>query len=119
MATTVVALPGAIASRANKRSSSGPGGGGSSGGAKGAEEEPPPPLQAVLVADSFNRRFFPISKDQPRVSTVRESSQRAQRWQSWSKLSFRLPSEGRTCAHPLSLNQEYVVRRKLKKRSKA
>uniref|UniRef100_A0A452TK52 Translation initiation factor eIF2B subunit epsilon n=1 Tax=Ursus maritimus TaxID=29073 RepID=A0A452TK52_URSMA len=32
-----------------------------------ATEEPPPPLQAVLVADSFNRRFFPISKDQPRV----------------------------------------------------
>ncbi|XP_043926135.1 translation initiation factor eIF-2B subunit epsilon [Protopterus annectens] len=25
------------------------------------------PLQAVLVADSFNRRFFPISKDQPRA----------------------------------------------------
>uniref|UniRef100_A0A452TJT0 Translation initiation factor eIF2B subunit epsilon n=1 Tax=Ursus maritimus TaxID=29073 RepID=A0A452TJT0_URSMA len=35
--------------------------------APGAVEEPPPPLQAVLVADSFNRRFFPISKDQPRV----------------------------------------------------
>lgn len=31
------------------------------------QEEPPPPLQAVLVADSFNRRFFPISKDRPRV----------------------------------------------------
>lgn len=40
-----------------------------SGGARGPEpqEEPPPPLQAVLVADSFNRRFFPISKDRPRV----------------------------------------------------
>uniref|UniRef100_A0A8C4PPP4 Translation initiation factor eIF2B subunit epsilon n=1 Tax=Equus asinus asinus TaxID=83772 RepID=A0A8C4PPP4_EQUAS len=34
---------------------------------RGAEEEPPPPLQAILVADSFNRRFFPISKDRPRV----------------------------------------------------
>lgn len=33
----------------------------------GPQEEPPPPLQAVLVADSFNRRFFPISKDRPRV----------------------------------------------------
>uniref|UniRef100_A0A8C9VTM6 Translation initiation factor eIF2B subunit epsilon n=1 Tax=Scleropages formosus TaxID=113540 RepID=A0A8C9VTM6_SCLFO len=30
----------------------------------GEEEQP---LQAVLVADSFNRRFFPISKDQPRA----------------------------------------------------
>nr|XP_012420086.1 PREDICTED: translation initiation factor eIF-2B subunit epsilon isoform X2 [Odobenus rosmarus divergens] len=61
--------PGAVANRANKRSGPGPGGGGSGsgGGAKGTEEEPPPPLQAVLVADSFNRRFFPISKDQPRV----------------------------------------------------
>ncbi|XP_038603499.1 translation initiation factor eIF-2B subunit epsilon [Tachyglossus aculeatus] len=29
--------------------------------------EPPPPLQAVLVADSFDRRFFPISKDRARV----------------------------------------------------
>lgn len=27
----------------------------------------------ILVADSFNRRFFPISKDQPRVSDVLES----------------------------------------------
>ncbi|XP_023653972.1 translation initiation factor eIF2B subunit epsilon [Paramormyrops kingsleyae] len=31
------------------------------------EEEEQQPLQAVLVADSFNRRFFPISKDQPRA----------------------------------------------------
>jgi len=59
--------PGAVANRANKRSGPGPGGGGGGGGAKGTEEEPPPPLQAVLVADSFNRRFFPITKDQPRV----------------------------------------------------
>ncbi|XP_030430858.1 translation initiation factor eIF-2B subunit epsilon [Gopherus evgoodei] len=38
-------------------------------GARGPDpqEEPPPPLQAVLVADSFNRRFFPVSKDRPRV----------------------------------------------------
>uniref|UniRef100_A0A8C4MES3 Translation initiation factor eIF2B subunit epsilon n=1 Tax=Equus asinus asinus TaxID=83772 RepID=A0A8C4MES3_EQUAS len=67
MAAPVVAPPGAVASRANKRSGSGPGGGGGGGGARGAEEEPPPPLQAILVADSFNRRFFPISKDRPRV----------------------------------------------------
>ncbi|KAM8901998.1 translation initiation factor eIF2B subunit epsilon isoform 2-T2 [Lycaon pictus] len=62
-------VPAAVASRANKRSGPGPGGGGGGGGGgvKGAEEEPPPPLQAVLVADGFNRRFFPISKDQPRV----------------------------------------------------
>ncbi|XP_067850988.1 translation initiation factor eIF-2B subunit epsilon [Heptranchias perlo] len=32
-----------------------------------AEAEQPGPLQAVLVADSFNRRFFPITKDQPRA----------------------------------------------------
>uniref|UniRef100_A0A667ZZW4 Translation initiation factor eIF2B subunit epsilon n=1 Tax=Myripristis murdjan TaxID=586833 RepID=A0A667ZZW4_9TELE len=31
------------------------------------EEEEQPLLQAVLIADSFNRRFFPISKDQPRA----------------------------------------------------
>uniref|UniRef100_A0A672T0Q4 Translation initiation factor eIF2B subunit epsilon n=1 Tax=Sinocyclocheilus grahami TaxID=75366 RepID=A0A672T0Q4_SINGR len=31
------------------------------------DEEQQPLLQAVLVADSFNRRFFPISKDQPRA----------------------------------------------------
>ncbi|XP_004834963.1 translation initiation factor eIF-2B subunit epsilon [Heterocephalus glaber] len=71
MAATVVAAPGAAASRANKRGGEGPGGGGGSrgvgGGNRATEEEPPPPLQAVLVADSFNRRFFPISKDQPRV----------------------------------------------------
>uniref|UniRef100_H0XEQ4 Translation initiation factor eIF2B subunit epsilon n=1 Tax=Otolemur garnettii TaxID=30611 RepID=H0XEQ4_OTOGA len=65
MAATVVAPPGAVASRANKRGGGGPGSGG--GGTRGTEEEPPPPLQAVLVADSFDRRFFPISKDQPRV----------------------------------------------------
>lgn len=38
-------------------------------GRKGADEqeEEEQPLQAVLVADSFNRRFFPVTKDQPRV----------------------------------------------------
>ncbi|XP_005284087.2 translation initiation factor eIF2B subunit epsilon [Chrysemys picta bellii] len=43
--------------------------GAGSGGSRGPDpqEEPPPPLQAVLVADSFNRRFFPVSKDRPRV----------------------------------------------------
>uniref|UniRef100_A0A8D0L9F8 Translation initiation factor eIF2B subunit epsilon n=1 Tax=Sphenodon punctatus TaxID=8508 RepID=A0A8D0L9F8_SPHPU len=43
--------------------------GAGSGGSRGPDpqEEPPPPLQAVLVADSFNRRFFPISKDRPRA----------------------------------------------------
>lgn len=76
MAAPVVAPPGVVVSRANKRSGAGPGGSGG-GGARGAEEEPPPPLQAVLVADSFDRRFFPISKDQPRVSAAHASSQRA------------------------------------------
>lgn len=69
MAATA-AVPGSGAGRANKRGGGGPGG----GGTQGTEEEPPPPLQAVLVADSFNRRFFPISKDQPRVSTRHASS---------------------------------------------
>uniref|UniRef100_A0A8C4P351 Translation initiation factor eIF2B subunit epsilon n=1 Tax=Dromaius novaehollandiae TaxID=8790 RepID=A0A8C4P351_DRONO len=43
--------------------------GAGAGAARGSDpqEEPPPPLQAVLVADSFNRRFFPISKDRPRA----------------------------------------------------
>uniref|UniRef100_A0ACB8FCC1 Uncharacterized protein n=1 Tax=Sphaerodactylus townsendi TaxID=933632 RepID=A0ACB8FCC1_9SAUR len=50
-------------------------GGGSSGGSGGSrgpepQGEPPPPLQAVLVADSFNRRFCPISKDRPRLQQV-------------------------------------------------
>ncbi|CAL1580102.1 unnamed protein product [Knipowitschia caucasica] len=31
------------------------------------DEEEEQPLQAVLVADSFNRRFFPVTKDQPRA----------------------------------------------------
>ncbi|XP_032887652.1 translation initiation factor eIF-2B subunit epsilon [Amblyraja radiata] len=33
----------------------------------GEEVDSSAPLQAVLVADSFNRRFFPITKDQPRA----------------------------------------------------
>uniref|UniRef100_A0A673BCR1 Translation initiation factor eIF2B subunit epsilon n=1 Tax=Sphaeramia orbicularis TaxID=375764 RepID=A0A673BCR1_9TELE len=33
----------------------------------GEQEEEEQPLQAVLVADSFNRRFFPVTKDQPRA----------------------------------------------------
>ncbi|XP_072297127.1 translation initiation factor eIF2B subunit epsilon [Eucyclogobius newberryi] len=31
------------------------------------DEDEEHPLQAVLVADSFNRRFFPVTKDQPRA----------------------------------------------------
>uniref|UniRef100_A0A672KFA8 Translation initiation factor eIF2B subunit epsilon n=1 Tax=Sinocyclocheilus grahami TaxID=75366 RepID=A0A672KFA8_SINGR len=34
---------------------------------KADKDEEEQPLQAVLVADSFNRRFFPITKDQPRA----------------------------------------------------
>ncbi|OCT78464.1 translation initiation factor eIF-2B subunit epsilon [Xenopus laevis] len=34
-------------------------------GTGGAEEQLP--LQAVLIADSFNRRFYPITKDRPRA----------------------------------------------------
>lgn len=40
-------------------------------GAREQEEEEQPPLQAVLVADSFNRTFFPVTKDQPRVGSYR------------------------------------------------
>lgn len=36
----------------------------------GEQDEEEQPLQAVLIADSFNRRFFPITKDQPRVSLL-------------------------------------------------
>uniref|UniRef100_A0AAY5EKI3 Translation initiation factor eIF2B subunit epsilon n=1 Tax=Electrophorus electricus TaxID=8005 RepID=A0AAY5EKI3_ELEEL len=52
-----------LRSRAGKQGRSG--GGNRRGGAEQDEEEQP--LQAVLIADSFNRRFFPISKDQPRA----------------------------------------------------
>uniref|UniRef100_A0A4W4DYY7 Translation initiation factor eIF2B subunit epsilon n=1 Tax=Electrophorus electricus TaxID=8005 RepID=A0A4W4DYY7_ELEEL len=52
-----------MAGRAGKQGRSG--GGNRRGGAEQDEEEQP--LQAVLIADSFNRRFFPISKDQPRA----------------------------------------------------
>ncbi|XP_057713826.1 translation initiation factor eIF-2B subunit epsilon [Corythoichthys intestinalis] len=38
---------------------------GRKGGCEQDEEEPQ--LQAVLVADSFNRKFFPVTKDQPRA----------------------------------------------------
>ncbi|XP_068945416.1 translation initiation factor eIF2B subunit epsilon [Petaurus breviceps papuanus] len=57
----------AAASRGGKRGGGGGGPGSGGAGGRGAEEEAPPPLQAVLVADSFNRRFFPISKDRPRA----------------------------------------------------
>ncbi|XP_073445368.1 translation initiation factor eIF2B subunit epsilon [Dendrobates tinctorius] len=42
-----------MASRAGKRSA-------------GADDELPP-LQAVLIADSFDRRFYPVTKDRPRA----------------------------------------------------
>uniref|UniRef100_V9KGR3 Translation initiation factor eIF2B subunit epsilon n=1 Tax=Callorhinchus milii TaxID=7868 RepID=V9KGR3_CALMI len=49
--------------------SSGSGSGSGPGSGSGREEDPEhtAPLQAVLVADSFNRRFFPVSKDMPRA----------------------------------------------------
>lgn len=57
-----------MAGRGAKQSRSGAG----NAGRKGAtdQEEAEQPLQAVLIADSFNRRFFPITKDQPRVRTM-------------------------------------------------
>lgn len=54
-----------MAAKAGKQSRSGAGLSGRKGAGETEEEELP--LQAVLVADSFNRRFFPITKDQPRA----------------------------------------------------
>lgn len=54
-----------MASKGGKQSRSGSGIPGRKGA--GEQEEEKLPLQAVLVADSFNRRFFPVTKDQPRV----------------------------------------------------
>lgn len=54
-----------MASKGGKQSRSGSGIAGRKGA--GEQEEEKLPLQAVLVADSFNRRFFPVTKDQPRV----------------------------------------------------
>uniref|UniRef100_A0A3P9H2D5 Translation initiation factor eIF2B subunit epsilon n=1 Tax=Oryzias latipes TaxID=8090 RepID=A0A3P9H2D5_ORYLA len=52
-----------MAARGGKQSRSG------MSGRKGAgeQEDEEQLLQAVLVADSFNRRFFPVTKDQPRA----------------------------------------------------
>uniref|UniRef100_A0A3Q3L6N2 Translation initiation factor eIF2B subunit epsilon n=1 Tax=Labrus bergylta TaxID=56723 RepID=A0A3Q3L6N2_9LABR len=54
-----------MAGKGGKQSRSGPGISGRKGA--GEQEEEEQPLQAVLVADSFNRRFFPVTKDQPRA----------------------------------------------------
>lgn len=54
-----------MASKGGKQGRSGSGIPGRKGA--GDQEEEKLPLQAVLVADSFNRRFFPVTKDQPRV----------------------------------------------------
>uniref|UniRef100_A0AAQ4RG31 EIF-2B GDP-GTP exchange factor subunit epsilon n=1 Tax=Gasterosteus aculeatus aculeatus TaxID=481459 RepID=A0AAQ4RG31_GASAC len=54
-----------MAARGGKQSRSGAGLSGRKGADEQEEEEQP--LQAVLVADSFNRRFFPVTKDQPRA----------------------------------------------------
>lgn len=56
-----------MAGKGGKQSRSGPALSGRKG--TGEQEEEEQPLQAVLVADSFNRRFFPVTKDQPRVGT--------------------------------------------------
>lgn len=88
--------PGTAAARANKRGGGGQGG----GGTQGTEEEPPPPLQAVLVADSFNRRFFPISKDQPRVSARHASSPLAWRVAGLHEVATEAVSEGCSESYP-------------------
>lgn len=54
-----------MAAKGGKQSRSGSGISGRK--CSGEQEEEEQPLQAILVADSFNRRFFPVTKDQPRV----------------------------------------------------
>uniref|UniRef100_A0A672HXU0 Translation initiation factor eIF2B subunit epsilon n=1 Tax=Salarias fasciatus TaxID=181472 RepID=A0A672HXU0_SALFA len=54
-----------MAAKGGKQSRSGSGF--SSRKGTGDQEEEEQPLQAVLVADSFNRRYFPVTKDQPRA----------------------------------------------------
>uniref|UniRef100_A0AAQ6ILK8 Translation initiation factor eIF2B subunit epsilon n=1 Tax=Anabas testudineus TaxID=64144 RepID=A0AAQ6ILK8_ANATE len=54
-----------MAGKGGKQTRPGPGLSGRKGA--GDQEEEEPLLQAVLVADSFNRRFFPVTKDQPRA----------------------------------------------------
>ncbi|XP_006002414.1 translation initiation factor eIF-2B subunit epsilon [Latimeria chalumnae] len=56
------------------RASSGGGSGSQPAGSRGRgtttqqqQQEEEEPLQAVLIADSFDRRFFPLSKDRPRA----------------------------------------------------
>uniref|UniRef100_A0A7N9AYL8 Translation initiation factor eIF2B subunit epsilon n=1 Tax=Mastacembelus armatus TaxID=205130 RepID=A0A7N9AYL8_9TELE len=55
----------------------------------GEQEEEEQPLQAVLVADSFNRRFFPVTKDQPRVANSCPYGNTAGNTYSTCKLSSR------------------------------
>ncbi|KAM9332922.1 translation initiation factor eIF2B subunit epsilon isoform 2-T2 [Pholidichthys leucotaenia] len=54
-----------MAAKGSKQSRSGTGVSARKGA--GDQEDEEQPLQAVLVADSFNRRFFPVTKDQPRA----------------------------------------------------
>lgn len=61
-----------MASKGGKQGRSGSGIPGRKGA--GDQEEEKLPLQAVLVADSFNRRFFPVTKDQPRVRAKASST---------------------------------------------
>ncbi|KAG2462342.1 translation initiation factor eIF-2B subunit epsilon [Polypterus senegalus] len=56
-----------MAARAAKSNRPTPGAGAASKRGIGGQEEEEQTVQAVLIADSFNRRFFPISKDQPRA----------------------------------------------------
>ncbi|XP_068604704.1 translation initiation factor eIF2B subunit epsilon [Brachionichthys hirsutus] len=58
-----------MAGKGGKQGRTGTGTGSGLTGRRGAgeQEQQEQPLQAVLVADSFNRRFFPVTKDQPRA----------------------------------------------------
>ncbi|KAJ8270441.1 hypothetical protein GJAV_G00114740 [Gymnothorax javanicus] len=56
-----------MAGRVGKQNRATPGAGTAKGKGAPDQEEEELPLQAVIVADSFNRRFFPITKDRPRA----------------------------------------------------
>ncbi|KAK5602981.1 hypothetical protein CRENBAI_017292 [Crenichthys baileyi] len=64
LTTQLVSWESNMATKGGKQSRSGSGFSARKGAGEQEEEQP---VQAVLVADSFNRRFFPVTKDQPRA----------------------------------------------------
>lgn len=56
--------------KGERKGGGGGGGGGGSGGGGGVDEEQEQKLQAILLADSFNTNFRPVSSDMPKVSFI-------------------------------------------------